>query len=70
MIDPTHPEGRCQQCGGANIIWHADSDLWNRVNGSPNGILCPICFAEKAAATTGVRSWKLIPDPAIDEGVT
>ncbi len=45
-----HPEHKCQRCGGRNINWYANNNLWNEVNGSPNGILCPICFAEMAEA--------------------
>lgn len=49
MIEQTppaagHPEAICQRCGGPNPIWHAPSDLWNRVMGGPNGIVCPTCF--------------------------
>jgi hypothetical protein len=63
VIDPTHPEDRCQACGGPNIVWFTDSALWNRVNGSPNGILCPMCFVALAEAI-GVPNagWKLTPD--------
>lgn len=43
-----HPEDYCQQCGGKNIVWSADNDLWNKVIGSPNGIICPQCFEKKA----------------------
>lgn len=48
-----HPEDRCQQCGNKNIVWSADNDLWNKVMGSPNGIICPQCF-EKIAKEKGV----------------
>lgn len=45
---PTDPEAICNNCGGENPLWSADNDLWNKVNASPNGILCPICFIKKA----------------------
>lgn len=41
--DP-HPENNCQRCGSANPTWYAENDLFNKVNGSPNGIMCPCCF--------------------------
>lgn len=53
-------ENRCDRCGGRNLhCWSADSDLWNRVRGEYS-ILCPICFAELAAAA-GVKPalWQL-----------
>lgn len=42
-----HPEAFCQNCHRSNPSWSAPSWLWNKVNGSPNGILCPSCFQEK-----------------------
>jgi hypothetical protein len=39
-----HPEHVCHGCGGKNPVWSADNELWNKVIGSPNGILCPTCF--------------------------
>ena len=61
-----HPEHRCDRCGGRNIVWHADSDLWNRV-ADEFSILCPICFVE-LAKEKGIEptSWLLSsasPDP-------
>lgn len=44
----------CQQCGGQNPTWYADNELFNKVNGSPNGIICPSCF-EKNADEMGVN---------------
>ncbi|GAG96755.1 unnamed protein product, partial [marine sediment metagenome] len=26
-----HPEDYCHICGGKNIVWFADNDLWNKV---------------------------------------
>lgn len=43
-----HPEDFCQLCGGRNPVWFAPNELWNKVNGSREGILCPVCFQEKA----------------------
>lgn len=49
---PSKPVGDvervCQECGGKNPTWYADNDLFNKVNGSPNGIICPSCFEQKA----------------------
>jgi hypothetical protein len=41
-------ESICQSCGNYNPIWSAPNELFNKVNGSPNGILCPNCFEKKA----------------------
>jgi hypothetical protein len=43
-----HPEETCQTCGCKNPIWYADNELFNNVNGSSNGIICPSCFEYKA----------------------
>ena len=46
-----HPEYRCGLCGNANNpTWYAPNELWNEVMGSPNGIICPKCFQDKAQA--------------------
>jgi len=45
---PKHPEDSCQVCGNDNPIWYCNNDLFNKINGSPNGILCPSCFSNKA----------------------
>lgn len=47
-FDQPHPESTCQSCGGINPVWSADNELWNKVVGSPYGILCPTCFVKKA----------------------
>jgi hypothetical protein len=39
----------CQKCGRANPVWSAENDLFNEVNGSSGGIMCPVCFGEMAA---------------------
>ncbi len=41
-------ESICQTCGGFNPVWSANNDLFNKVNGSPYGIICPTCFIKKA----------------------
>jgi hypothetical protein len=53
----------CDECGGLNVDgWSAPNDLWNRVTGSPYGILCPQCFTRRAA-DTGAHTgpWRLMP---------
>lgn len=39
-----HPESYCHKCGSDNPVWSAENDLFNEVNGSPYGIMCPVCF--------------------------
>jgi chromosome condensin MukBEF ATPase and DNA-binding subunit MukB len=38
----------CQKCGARNPAWYADNELFNKVNGSPDGVMCPNCFEEIA----------------------
>ena len=59
-----HPEDTCQRCGGPNIVWFADSALWNAY-ASDADILCPICFA-KAAESKGFvpPAWVISPEQA------
>lgn len=38
----------CQECGEINIPWFAPNEIFNKINGSPNGVLCPKCFMSKA----------------------
>ena len=39
-----------RDCGRRYPLWHADWDsgLWERVHGSPGGLLCPACFDRHA----------------------
>lgn len=46
----SHPEATCQECGGPNTVWSAPNDIWNRVMGSPNGIVCFDCFVRRYRA--------------------
>lgn len=43
-----HPEDKCQECGAPNPLWYGENGLFNEVNGSPAGIICPMCFQDKA----------------------
>lgn len=38
----------CQNCGRGYVLWHAEDDLWERVHGTPGGLLCPACFDRQA----------------------
>lgn len=59
MIE-THPERVCQQCHRENVCWYTDNELWNKVIGSPNGILCLNCFCEIAEKTLKIEPiWQL-----------
>lgn len=57
----SHPEDFCERCRRENIVWCAPSELWNKVVGSPNGILCPVCFAKLAEAGGLIAVWRLTP---------
>jgi hypothetical protein len=37
--------------------WLAPDDLWERVNGRSEGVLCPRCFADRAAAQDITVAW-------------
>jgi len=54
-----HPEHYCHKCGGKNISWYVDNNLWNEVIGS-GGILCPLCFVS-IAEEKGINpiAWRL-----------
>ena len=39
---------RCQDCGRDYVLWHAPTDLYERVHGSTAGLLCPKCFSRQA----------------------
>ena len=62
--DKEHPENWCHLCGGKNINWYADNDLWNEVIPSDmkpsSQIICPICFV-KLAEKKGIilTAWRL-----------
>jgi len=64
-----HPEAFCQRCKRPNIVWFAQSELWNRVMRQPGvteGIVCPVCFVQ-AAERAGIKpsSWEVRPDGAM-----
>lgn len=52
-FEQSHPEDYCQQCGGKNVVWSADNDLWNELINNREGIICPQCF-QKLADAKGV----------------
>lgn len=72
--DDAHPERTCQKCHGPNVVWFVPNELWNRVVGSPDGILCPVCFV-KLAEEKGHRptAWCLLeeghPGPGYEQGL-
>lgn len=49
LIERDHPEGTCQECGGPNISWWAESELFNSVADRAE-IICPLCFAGRIEA--------------------
>ena len=64
------PEDFCHRCGGRNISWWTDSDVWNLIMrpdgpGSPwlwNEIICPQCFAELVEARFPNVAWHFYMD--------
>jgi len=67
-----HPEMWCGDCGRPNVIWFAPNKLWDQVMGSPNGIVCPACFAIRAdrAGVSGVWRFDLHDARAVETPVT
>lgn len=68
MADQRLQEPDCRDCGRpagwsiAGTYWFADNALWNEVNGSPNGFLCPECFtlnAEEHGVPVGWRAGRV-----------
>lgn len=36
---------RCGRCSNRYVVvWAAENDLWNEVEGGPSGMRCPQCF--------------------------
>ncbi len=71
LSEERHPEDYCHRCGGPNISWYTPAEAWNPVM-RPGGhdttewlwneIICPLCFAELAAALWPQATWMLLPD--------
>lgn len=66
MIERSHPEGTCQQCGGPNCSWSVDSDRFNAamaaIGRDRGAIVCPTCFMDAhEKATSLTTSWDLVP---------
>lgn len=68
-----HGDRKCDACHRANPVWFAPSPLWNIVIGGPEatddpgGVLCPICFIEKAEAAgimPATGAWLVTKEPA------
>jgi hypothetical protein len=64
---PAPDERVCDECGGRNVTWWADSDRWNQVTAAlPTGrwsILCPSCFVRLWETATGLTAvWHLVPE--------
>ena len=68
-----HGDRKCDACHRDNPVWFAPSPLWNLVIGGPEatddpgGVLCPICFIEKAEAAgimPATGAWLVTKEPA------
>ena len=39
---------RCRDCGRTyKMVWLASDELWMKIWGGENGLLCPDCFTER-----------------------
>src|SRR3990167_4945758 len=62
---PSDGDTKCQVCHQPNPLWTChDNEFFNKVNGSPDGILCPKCFEEKANII-GVQTIFLVNDISV-----
>lgn len=55
----------CRDCGrpvgrATGSWWGAPDDLWERVNGGPHGVMCPLCFTAKADALGEPVHWEAV----------
>lgn len=61
-----YPYEICMDCGRrvgphTGSWWGAPDDLWERVNGSYNGVMCPPCFTAKADTLGLPIHWEAVP---------
>jgi hypothetical protein len=54
---------RCQDCGRSYPLWHAEGDLWDRVQGNRGGLLCPSCFSRRARESGLSVEFRAVPFP-------
>ena len=64
---PAQDERVCDECGGRNVVWWADSDRWNLATASlptaRGAILCPPCFVRLWEEATGLTAvWRMVPE--------
>ena len=50
MSADDYSDGQCMDCGRPDVSWWIGNDIFNRVMGGPNGIICMCCFTQRAAA--------------------
>lgn len=65
ILDNSHPEARCEKCGGPNVTWFAPSELWNKYARTEerDPMLCPVCFIILAeAAGCNLGAWSVTPE--------
>lgn len=53
-----HDGESCQDCGRRYILWWADDDVYLKVHGTANGLLCPNCFDKQARKKAIRLRWK------------
>lgn len=52
----------CDKCGVRQpVSWWCANELWNSINGSPYGCICPSCFDAEASKIGVFLVWK--PEP-------
>ena len=60
---------QCQECGNSMpVCWHAPQPLWDEMQHTQSGTMCPACFDKKASAAGYFLSWTPMAIGANHEG--
>jgi len=52
----------CNRCGKKKpLVWWAETELFEKLNGSASGAMCPACFDRAAYAQGSFLRWRPIP---------
>jgi hypothetical protein len=56
----------CQDCGrrvgtSTGSWWRASDELWRRINGGFEGVLCPPCFTSRCDQAGEPIHWEAVP---------